>query len=157
MNGEAVISPCGKYRYALWRRWADSPQVLFVMLNPSTANATDDDPTIRRCIGYAKAWGYGSLAVANLFALRSTDPKVIKRSAAPIGPDNDQWIQKLASESEMAVAAWGAPGTYLKRSEEVAQLIPGFYVLGFTKAGQPLHPLFLRGDLQPYVWKGASQ
>src|SRR5882724_4976365 len=94
-NG-AVLSDCERYRYALWRRWAERPAVLFVGLNPSTADALQDDPTIRRCIRFAKAWGYGALYMGNLFAFRATDPRAMKAEADAVGPDNDGWLRQLA-------------------------------------------------------------
>src|SRR5262249_14212908 len=94
----AVISDCGRYRYSLTRRWGDAaePRALFVMLNPSTADAEQDDPTIRRCIGFAKAWGMGSLEVVNLYALRATDPAALLSAPDPIGPKNDTMITSAA-------------------------------------------------------------
>jgi hypothetical protein len=147
----ATVSPCGAYRYQLWRVWDDSlPRVLFVMLNPSTADAETDDPTIRKCVKYAKAWGYGSLEVVNLFALRSTDPNKLLKHEAPIPwPENDQYILESAYRSERIMAAWsrhkavtvGARGSHVK----ALLSLHGFdlYCLRTTKAGQPWHPLYV--------------
>ena len=106
----AEISPCGLYRYRLTRTWdAAAPALLFVMLNPSTADASEDDPTIRRCLGFARRERAGGLVVANLFAFRATDPKALEDAADPIGPDNARWIETCVREtSGPIVAAWGA-------------------------------------------------
>lgn len=144
--GSARLSECGRYRYELWRRWEDGPHVLFVMLNPSTADATNDDPTIRKCIGYAKRWGFGALCVANLFAFRATDPKDMKRAADPVGRDNDATLKRLANDAGLIVAAWGAHGSHLGRDKAVLKMLPTIKALHVTKDGSPGHPLYLRGD-----------
>src|SRR6266436_6577265 len=108
MRSDACISRCGTYRYALWRRWAPGPQVLFVMLNPSTADRQRNDPTIRRCIGLAAAWGYGALAVGNLFAFRTPSPKVLKRAARPVGRANDRWLARQGQPRHPLYAPGGA-------------------------------------------------
>ncbi|KOF00671.1 hypothetical protein W7K_02885 [Stenotrophomonas geniculata N1] len=157
----AVISDCGNYRYLLTRPTQvvrpERGTALFLMLNPSTADADVDDPTIRRCRGFAKAWGCNGLTVANLFALRSTDPALLLSHAAPIGPLNDGWLRKLASEYGDVVCAWGAHSMAVGRSIVVAQLLrqagARLWCLGTTKQGFPRHPLYVRGD-QPLVdWK----
>lgn len=149
----AKISPCGRYRYALGRRWGDGGTVAFVMLNPSTADATMDDPTIRRCMGFAKTWGYGGLVVANLYAYRATKPADLWKVADPIGPDNDQHLVWVAEGCDQIVAAWGA---HAKPDRIAAVLaLPGMdrlTALALTKDGQPRHPLYLRGDLTPQPW-----
>ncbi len=156
MYRTAEISPDGLYRYLLGRRWGEGPRATFVMLNPSTADAEQDDPTIRRCVGFAKSWGMGAVQVANLYALRSTDPAALWRAADPVGPDNDAVLTACAMVHEGAplVAAWGAHAKP-RRVRHVLQL-PGFerlQVLGVTKSGQPRHPLYLRSDatLRPWV------
>src|SRR5262245_52290853 len=106
-HSAAAFSRCRRYRFALWRRWASGPQVLFVMLNPSTADEDCDDATIRRCIGFARSWGFGAMAAGNLFALRSTSPTVLKTSRRPVGRGNDAWLVRLQSTSAVVVAAWG--------------------------------------------------
>jgi hypothetical protein len=150
----AVISPCGLYRYSL-RRALDMHgmrQILWVMLNPSTADATQDDPTIRRCIGFSKAWGFAELAVVNLYALRSTDPKALWSASDPIGPDNDDHIRKLAECSDMTVCAWGQPGPVKERALHVRGLLPEAHCLKLNKDGSPGHPLYLPKVLTPQVW-----
>jgi hypothetical protein len=152
MQRAARLSCCGRYRYALWRRWADGPQVLFVMLNPSTADARRDDPTIRRCIDFARRWGFGSLAVGNLFAYRTPFPHALRRAEAPVGPRNDRWLRRLAAQSARVVAAWGDDGAWLDRDRAVRRLLPGLHALGFTKAGRPRHPLYLPAAARPLRW-----
>src|ERR1019366_767130 len=119
----ATLSACQSYRYDLTRSWSDRPRVAWVMLNPSTANGTVDDPTIRRCLAFSKAWGFGGLTVVNLFALRSTDPKALLAHVDPCGPSNLQFIKGAIGGSALAVAAWGAhklPSERI-RVEEVAE------------------------------------
>jgi len=149
MTGDAVFSPCTRYRFRLWREWGDaSSRCLFVMLNPSTATAEVDDPTIRRCVGYAKRWGFGALDVANIFALRSTDPEALYAEADPVGAGNDEAIVELARCASRVVLAWGAHGAYQGRGSAVLRLLAGVpcVALGVTQSGQPRHPLYLRSD-----------
>ena len=148
----AAFSACRRYRYALWRRWAHGPTVLFVMLNPSTADAHNDDPTIRRCIGFARAWGFGSLAVANLFGLRTPSPRVLARSAAPVGARNDRWLRKLQDEASLVLAAWGNHGRLRDRATAVRCLLSDLHTLGLTGAGQPRHPLYVAARTVPVPW-----
>ncbi len=156
MIGDAVISPCGQYRYSLTRKWADGPEVLFVMLNPSTADASEDDPTIGRCISFAKAWGYGSLAVANLFGFRTPSPALLLQADNPVGDENDRWLKELSARADLTVAAWGNHGRHLNRGQEVAAQLVNPHYLHLTQAGQPGHPLYLRADCQPVPWAVAS-
>ncbi|MEY3660704.1 MAG: hypothetical protein RLZZ169_1530 [Pseudomonadota bacterium] len=146
METGAELSTCGTYRYALWRRWSDSSSLLFVMLNPSTADESQDDPTIRRCISFAQQWGHGGITIANLFAFRSPHPSALRGATDPIGPENDQWLQKLAGQSAVVVGAWGNHGLYLKRGEAVAAMVPPMQCLGMTKRSQPRHPLYVAAD-----------
>jgi hypothetical protein len=140
----------GPYRYLLWRRWTDASSVLFVMLNPSTADARRDDPTIRRCIGFARAWGFGGVEVVNLFAWRATDPRELRRAADPIGPDNDRAIAKAAARNHAIIAAWGVHGALLERDRQVAVLLAGARVhcLARTGNGAPRHPLYVRAAVR---------
>jgi hypothetical protein len=149
----ATFSPCRTYRYALTRRWSARPLPVFVMLNPSTADALVDDPTIRRCAGFAKSWTCGGFAVVNLFGLRATDPRQMRGHPDPVGPDNDLVIASLLSGDHPAgpvVCAWGAhPGT-TERARQVMELLRNRRIsplcLGTTKGGQPRHPLYVSGN-----------
>jgi hypothetical protein len=156
MKATAEFSPCRRYRFALWRRWSAGPQLLFVMLNPSTADETTDDPTIRRCIGFARAWGFGSLAVGNLFAFRTPKPGDLRISAEPIGAGNDDWLLRLQAGSDLTVAAWGNHGGFLDRGSVVRSILPNLHVLRLTKNGEPQHPLYLPRDAVPLSWVQAT-
>lgn len=141
---DAELSVCGAYRYSLTRKWREQPgYLLWIMLNPSTANALKDDATIRKCVGFAKRWGYGSIAVVNLYALRATNPVVVEGATDPVGPDNDETIKRLASEATGICAGWGGSGPRSLRSRvvEVLAMIPGEVTcIGKTRDGHPLHP-----------------
>jgi hypothetical protein len=151
----AVISTCGTYRYELRRTWNSlQPTVGWIMLNPSSADATRDDATIRRCVAFARAWGYGGITVRNLFALRATDPRELRRHPDPVGPNNDWHLLHGAHvEDAVTVCAWGAHGAYLGRADAVLKRMARhgltLHHLGLTKAGQPRHPLYLPGSVTP--------
>ena len=138
----ASFSPDGRYRYTLRRVWDDAKaMVLFVMLNPSIADACQDDPTVRRCQNYAQDWGYGGLWVGNLFAYISTDPSALRDVADPVGPDNDVALLRMHQGAAMTVAAWGTRGGLLDRDKQVREMLTGpVYCLHRTKQGQPGHP-----------------
>jgi hypothetical protein len=158
MRRGASISECGLYRYHLWRRWQeDAGVVCWIMLNPSTADGEQDDATIRRCLGFTKAWGFGALEVVNLFALRSTDPLQLKLFAAdPVGRGNDDWILSTAMRASKVICAWGAHGKLNGRGDEVVDMLQRNNIWGFALAvnddGTPGHPLFLPAEFvpQPY-------
>ncbi len=144
----AVFSDCGTYRYALVRDgWLGEGTVLFVMLNPSTADADTDDQTVRRCIDFAQRWGFARLVVANLYAYRATDPRDLGDAAGagvdPIGPQNDVWLAKLSKASTDIVVAWGGKAERDRERQVLDMLGPGVACLGQTKSGAPLHPLYL--------------
>ena len=151
MISTADISPCGLYRYALTRTWDLAlPVLVFIMLNPSTADWQLDDPTIRRCMGFARDNGFGGIVVVNLFAFRATDPKLMKSAAAPVGADNEAAILDAARRrrpGDVFVAAWGVHGRLNERDRAVVALLEGEGVevqcLGRTKDGHPRHPLYL--------------
>lgn len=153
----AIISKCGRYRYSLWRLWDLSlPTMVFVMLNPSTADAEHDDPTIRRCLERARR-EHGGLEVVNLFALRSTDPDMLyDRSAVDaIGPENDTHIAAAVRSACMVICAWGNHGALHDRGHSVRDLILARqqpWHLGLTKIGQPRHPLYLPKATEPQHW-----
>ena len=149
VNKNATFSDCRKYRYGLSRTWNGKKKtILFIGLNPSTANEKIDDPTIRRCINYAQNWGYGSLLMVNLFAYRATMPSELKNVKNPIGNDNDLQIIELSKKADIAVAAWGNEGTLLNRDKEVKKILPNLMCLKINKSGQPSHPLYQKKDLK---------
>lgn len=152
MDRGAYISDCGRYRYSLWRQWAPGPRVVFVGLNPSTADAMLDDPTIRRCMGFARAWGYTNLMMVNLFAYRDTAPRNMLAVDDPVGPDNDRVLRNAHAKAALTVAAWGAHGTHGGRDHAVRALLPRLHYLRLTKNGHPGHPLYLPGSLRPQPW-----
>lgn len=151
----AVISDCGQYRYVLTRPsypWhAANWPALFIMLNPSTADATVDDPTIRRCRTFAADWLCGGLTVANLYALRSTNPNVLRNHPDPVGPENDAWLMRLLSAHGVVVCAWGANADPA-RAQQVVTMLQGagakLMCLGTTLSGAPKHPLYVRRSQQ---------
>lgn len=145
-----------KYRYSLWRIWDNSsPLVLFILLNPSTADEIKLDPTLRRCRSFAKQWGYGGMLVGNIFALRSTDPKALYTAADPVGTENDAWLQKMILQAKLTVAGWGVHGSLLSRGTAVLKMIPEPYVFGMNRDGSPKHPLYLplNAKLHPHPRK----
>lgn len=153
----AIISSDGVYRYTLERSWQPGFSLPFVMLNPSTADAEHDDPTIRRCIGFAKRENYDGLLVVNLYAYRATDPREIRRAVDPVGPENDEYLQRVFTTARRAsapvVVAWGAnPDPY--RLRQVLRLAEGVDLrcLGTTAGGDPRHPLYVRGDQPLERW-----
>lgn len=158
MNDAAIVS-CGadysvdrRYRYSLWRRWEqESPYALFIGLNPSTADESRDDPTIRRCRRFALDWGFGALYMANLFALRATDPRVMTSDHEPIGDENDQWLKALTQNAGIIICAWGVHGTHRARNQEVLAMLEAhpLQCLGTTQHGHPRHPLYVKASTQP--------
>lgn len=149
MIGGAIFDTTQTYRYRLWRQWSDAPSIGFVMLNPNCADATINDPTIRRCIGFAKAWGFGRLEVVNLFAYRARTPSMLKHVNDPIGAENDLYLSTLNQRVEKVVLAWGNWGRLGGRDRALLSLLTpqsDLYTLGLTKLGQPKHPLYLRQD-----------
>jgi hypothetical protein len=153
----AYLSPCRTWRYSLTREPA--PQtgegtVVFIGLNPSTADEGRDDPTIRRCIGFARGWGFARLEVLNLFAFRATKPTALLDADDPVGPDNDSTIATVLRAADLVVCAWGAfPNG--ERSAHVLKLVAVPYCLGVTKNGSPRHPLYVRASVDPLPWSAA--
>ena len=154
-----VFSPCWLYRYFLRRELpgydeALRKRIVFIMLNPSTADEIQNDPTVTRCINFAVRWGYNELVVLNIFALRSTDPKELYRAADPIGEDNDDWIKRIAgADGQDVVCAWGVHGAFNRRGGDVMNTLllstaAKVYVLGWTKDGHPKHPLYLKATTE---------
>jgi hypothetical protein len=143
---DAKLSGCRLYRYSLVRVWNEKlKSVVFIGLNPSTADEENDDRTIRRCIGFAERWGYGGIIMLNLFAYRATKPRDMMAFAQPIGEENDKYLKELCCGLDV-IAMWGNAGTYLNRDKSVLEMLPNIQCLGVTKAGCPKHILYL-----PYV------
>ncbi len=181
-DGGAVFGPEGlasPYRYRLWRdlphavepcahdqltlgcpscRYDARKSVAFIMLNPSTATHEQLDPTIRRCIGFAQRWGYARMEIGNIFAFRATDPRDLRKAAAPIGPANDVHLNGILMQCDRVICAWGAHGEYQGRGEAVAKFLRSvspIHALKLTNGGHPGHPLYLRADLEPVLWEAA--
>jgi len=154
-HGTAVFSVDHKYRYVLGRVWGNNRYPLFIGLNPATADAKKGDHTIRRCINFAKDWGYGGVWVVNLFAFRTPFPIILKGCPNPIGNVNDKYIKDLADTASIIIAAWGASGVYKNRNFEVCQLLKDkkLYCLGKNKDGSPKHPLYLPREVEIEIWK----
>jgi hypothetical protein len=147
-TGATILGP---YRYTLWRVWNTAlPRVAFILLNPSTADAKLDDPTVRRCVGFARAWGFGSLELVNLFAYRATHPRELKTAPDPVGPANDDTILQAVSSAQLIVVGWGTHGGLYGRDRAVLRLLPdSICSLGATRDGFPRHPLYLKQATAP--------
>lgn len=161
MHRDATISECGKYRYTLLRSWGDRHgSVVWIMLNPSTADADVDDPTIRRCMKFTERLGHETMVVVNLFALRATDPRELLEAEDSVGAENTESVLRVCDKGEILVAAWGATKKPIRSSirEIVKQIRDGYELkcLGTTKDGSPRHPLYLRGDAELIDWKGGA-
>lgn len=168
-NKHCEFSPCRSWRYTLWRTWpiedmligecsADTQAHRYLMvigLNPSTADETKNDPTVARCINFAKRWGFGALCMTNLFGWRDTDPKKMKAAIEPIGADNDHWLRKTAEGAGMVLAAWGKHGSHLHRSQAVCELLNGIamHALRLNRDGSPEHPLYMPAATVPIAFK----
>jgi len=171
MKGDAKFSPDRKYRYMLSRTWAEGGLFcLFICLNPSTADEVKNDPTITRCVNFARDWGFSSMLFGNLFALRSTDPKALYTEFDPVGPENDYWLKKMASAADRIVLAWGEHGRCRNRGLAVLDMVryPSvfhrsgeykgvpfpprpLYCFAQNKSGQPKHPLYLPRTDEPVL------
>lgn len=153
IHKDADFSSDRIHRYSLSRFWISSkPKVAFVGLNPSTADENIDDPTVRRCIRFADSWGFGGMYMLNIFAFRATDPKEMKAAADPVGFLNNEFLERISSECEITVAAWGTHGNFKGRDQEVLPLLNNLHYLAKTKHGFPKHPLYLKKSLQPIKW-----
>jgi hypothetical protein len=150
----AVFSSCRRWRYLLWRRWdAARPVANFLMLNPSTADERQLDPSCTRARRYAERWGFGTVLITNIFAWRATDPEEMKAARDPVGRGNDRAILRAARESALVVCAWGNHGVHLGRADAVRKLLRRAKiearVLRINAGGEPAHPLYLPGNLKP--------
>lgn len=151
----AEFSECGRYRWWLRRQWPDGNGVVcFVMLNPSTATHEIDDPTIRRCMGFARAWGYRTLSIRNLFAYRSTDPKGLLTVDDPVGMPRNNLELMAACTADRVIAAWGSKVPFDRVANVMEFLADAdLHCLGTTKDGSPRHPLYVRNDVTPVRWE----
>ena len=154
MQSGAVIT--GNYRYLLWREWnTNNKTISFIMLNPNSADADINDPTITRCINFAQSWGYGRLEVVNMFAYRTSKPSLLKKAVEPIGSDNDRFIVESVERCDRVILAWGNHGKWQKQDLYVLQLLKSYkhlYSLGITKQGCPRHPLYLCSTTKPQIY-----
>ena len=153
----AVFSACRRWRYLLWRRWDESrPAANFLMLNPSTADELQLDPSCTRARNYAERWGFGALVVTNLFGWRATEPREMKAVRDPVGKGNDAAILRAAQASALVVCAWGNHGAHRERSAQVLKALKARGValsyLKLNSSGEPAHPLYLSGNLDPLPW-----
>jgi len=165
-TADAAFSTCRRYRWWLRRQWQPQrPTLVFVGLNPSRADAERDDPTLRRLVGFARQWGYGSLLVLNLFARISPSPAVLMRCSDPVGPENDRWLLWTLGLGPAAIwLGWGNRGALDGRDRTVLTLLnralscasvgttPELLCLGWTAAGQPRHPLYVPAGTKPRAW-----
>lgn len=158
MKKYADVSNCGRYRYSLKRIWdEDKPLVAFIGLNPSTADAIEDDNTITRCINFAKSWGAGGLYMLNIFAYRATSPVDMMEQEEPIGPENDYYLTHLP-DIEKVIVCWGNNGAHRGRSSEVISILretlkKDLFCLDVNKTGEPKHPLYVQGLAKPKLYK----
>jgi hypothetical protein len=158
MEKGADISADHLYRYSLWRIWQPAePLVMFIGLNPSTADATTDDHTIRRCLRFSADWNCGGLVMTNLFAFRATDPKAMLTAAEPIGTENDTVLAHWVQKALFIVAVWGTKGGHQGRNKAIEERFPNLHCFGVTKDGFPRHPARLRSDTQLVTYSAASQ
>lgn len=160
----AQVSACGRYRYNLTRTWAPGAAgggtVLWVMLNPSVADAAIDDPTIRKCVGFAKRWDAGAIAVVNLFAFRATDPVELElwsmRGMDVVGPENGAAIDQAMGRADRVVFAWGSHRSVGKRGRDLFDRARALGIeplcIGTTKSGEPRHPLMVSYAVAPTPW-----
>ena len=149
LDGGACFDGSGAYRYRLWREWDRTlPAVTFVMLNPSAAGAETNDPTIRRCIGFARSWGFGRIEVVNLCGFRASSPRALSAANDPQGAENRSHLETAVEQADFLVAAWGNQGRRIPRPPMGEKT----YHLGLTRLGEPRHPLYLRAETTPSPW-----
>jgi len=158
----AVYSDCDRFRYLLTRTWdPGAPKALFVMLNPSTATETQNDPTVERCERRARALGFGAFRVTNIFAFRATDPRDLRAAGDPCGPGTDAALTEAALWADTILCAWGNHGSFRQRDAQALALLratgkPLFH-LGLTRQGQPRHPLYVASAQMPLAWDDAAR
>lgn len=148
-NNGAYFSKCRKYRFALWRIWDDSkPLIMFIGLNPSTANEHEPDPTIKRVTKFAYKWGYGGFYMMNCFAFVTAYPKELFKPYAEI-EENDRWLKLISERCSEIIFAWGTFEAAKYRAEELCEMFPNGKALVVNKDGSPRHPLYVKGDIVP--------
>jgi hypothetical protein len=158
VTSRAYYSPCERYRYGLERVWGQGPSLLYVMLNPSTADERRNDPTIERCQRRAVQLGFGAMRIANLFAWRATRPEDLRKARTPVGSENDALLRAWHDEADMTLAAWGVHGALMGRGPALAAALPGaLHHLGLTRDGHPRHPLYVSYQTTPAPWPGAER
>ncbi len=154
----AAFSRCKRYRYKLERYWANDEaarRVVFIGLNPSTADHRVDDPTIRRCMDFTRRWGFNALTVINLFAYRTPYPNELKNAIDPVGPYNSKHLHQAIDNADLVIACWGRHGGWKEQDKRLAKRYVGqLFCLAINTDGSPAHPLYQRADTQPMVWKG---
>ena len=157
MKRSASFSRDRRYRYELRRCWGDGQTLTWLMLNPSTADSGVEDPTIRRCIDFSRNWGFGSLCVVNLFALRTPEPSVLLGASDRLGPGGDRRLRAALREADEVIVAWGNVHPRLvRRAQAIASLLPSrAWCLGLTARGEPKHPLYVAGDTEPVAFAEA--
>lgn len=156
---QASFSRCGQYRYQLSRQFdAGEGRCVFIGLNPSIASARDDDPTVRRCMGFAQRWGYAELVVVNLFAFRTPYPAQLKIATDPIGPRNARAVRRACQSAQCIVAAWGAHGSFHNQARKLVGILTDkpVYCFGLTRSGQPVHPLYQKSDAELVVFRSSQ-
>ena len=150
VSQKAHFSRCRRYRYSLQRSWeAGAGSVCFIGLNPSTADHRKDDPTIRRCVGFANDWGFAGMEIVNLFAFRATLPKDLKAAPDPIGPRNGAWLKRAIARNDLAIACWGNDGEFLQQAAKCLKRFPQLHCIRLNKSEHPAHPLYLPARLTP--------
>lgn len=158
VTSRAYYSPCERYRYGLERVWGQGPSLLYVMLNPSTADELRNDPTIERCQRRAVQLGFGAMRIANLFAWRATRPEDLRKARAPVGTENDALLRAWHDQADMTLAAWGVHGALMGRGPALAAALPGaLHHLGLTRDGHPRHPLYVSYKVAPAPWPEAER
>lgn len=156
----ATFSPCGQYRYRLWRRWQNKGNtVLWIMLNPSTADHEVLDPTVTRCLHYSRQWRFAALAVCNLFAYRATYPRQLLAACDPVGVENNRYIRQACVDADKIILAWGNHGVHSGRADFLRKQLPVWsypkklYALSVNRSGEPAHPLYLPKHLKPRLYR----
>jgi hypothetical protein len=160
-SGLAIFSACGQYRYLLTRRISEHEKIAtFIMLNPSTADATHNDPTIRKCIGFARRWQCGTLQVLNLFGVRAMFPQEMKQAVDPVGPENQHWFHQVilpeSTAANLVICAWGVHGNFKGQDKIILDWLEEVgirpFALGVTRQGHPRHPLYLPYAIEPVLY-----